>query len=1311
MIFEAEPDQVEALDSKELVQLMKLLILAECRLAQIPLRAAHVPLQITVPDGGEDGRVEWCGGADSTPYFPRRYSVFQSKAQKLTDSSVKAEVLKKPVSAAARKSRKKSTTATRKAPPATTEAPAPTLSRAISGVLKRQGAYILFSSGALIGDKREKLKGAVAAAIRQGGGDPERIVVEILDSNAIAEWINVHPSVALWLAQHTRRRSLAGFQTHGGWGKSADIRASPWANGDTARFSGGTGSPSADDGPAKTMWSFDEAADVVLTWLEPGQRCVRISGPSGFGKTRFAYEIFSRSSTLASEADNAALVYADHTIVGDEATKLAMEIAESGSPSILIVDECPDHCHLKLSGIAQRSDSNLRLVTIDVETRIPRTAETLVIRLEPANDDLVSSIAKGINPKIDDTQVRLIQNLARGFTQMAVLAAKQKGSSQGTIQSAEQYVERLLWGKSQPNAEAYKALSSLSLFNWIGIDGRVCGQARYIAENVAGMPLDLFVEHIKTFKRRGIVAQRGDFVLVQPIPLAARLASDRLRLMSEGRLAEHFLSAPDEVKGSLLRRIRWLDAEPEAKAFVRSVLAPEGLGNLNALNSKVGSEILDRLVHVDPDHAMTVIERTFGGLSIEELEGVVAGRRHLVWALEKLVFRRATFERAARLLRRLGAAEIEDQIGNNASGEFASLYQLYLSGTEASPEERLRVLDEGLRSSNLKEREICLDALGRMLHTTHFSRSGGSEEIGSSAALEDWRPKTYGEVRGFLRAAIDRLSAIALSDDPLGDRAMSLLGAEIRGLLNHFGPKEIKGLVGKVVSQRGFWQQAVEEINEWLFFDSKDAPPKVRKEVRNLFDELLPADPVVLAMMYCSGWPGDFHDPDSVYDKDNLRSDFKYAERTLRKCAETIAEDTTAIDRLVRLFPSSDAKMPFSFAHRLAEVVADPVSLFQRAAETAEASEKPPNISFLAGLISGMDAREPALASACVPTALRSPKLRPHAVSLVGARKLQMDDLKLVASLLDSGEIAPAPCASLSYGRGLDHLTTGELEPLLDALMRQGAVGLWTALDVIYMYLYQNVAPDPEMGERIKQILLADQLFVSLNRGVSDGYHLEQMVALLAEHKLLTTRFVRSLASRTFSIADVKDSEVFFALDEPVRKVLRILIPLYPREVWGVACDLVISADPLRRFRLQSLLKPSLDDDFGGGPLSDIPPAIYLDWVRAEPHRRAHIVASWLPVAMKAADDSPQWHPVIVSFIDEFGSSDGVLHEVGRRIHPSSWWGSLVPHLEPWLPLLQQLLDHPVGEVRSWAQRQLDHLRDVIASERKSDDEDPVRFD
>lgn len=122
MFFEAEEEQIARLGTLQLVQLMKRLLLAECRMVDIPLRASTVPLQITVADGGEDGRVEWSGGADSTDFFPGRFCIFQSKAQNLTEQLIVGEVLKKPKKGASK------------------------LNAAVSEALSRHGSYIVFGN-------------------------------------------------------------------------------------------------------------------------------------------------------------------------------------------------------------------------------------------------------------------------------------------------------------------------------------------------------------------------------------------------------------------------------------------------------------------------------------------------------------------------------------------------------------------------------------------------------------------------------------------------------------------------------------------------------------------------------------------------------------------------------------------------------------------------------------------------------------------------------------------------------------------------------------------------------------------------------------------------------------------------------------------------------------------------------------------------------------------------------------------------------------------------------------------------------------
>jgi hypothetical protein len=469
MIFEVDAEQISRLDSITLVQLMKRLVLAECQLVGIPLRAAVVPLQITVPDGGEDGRVEWSGGTDSTNYLPARFNIFQSKAQNLTEGAVKAEVFAKSQKGKHDKVN-------------------PTLNDAVSETLSRGGSYVIFCSHPFTGKKISKLRKAIEGAITQTGAAPSQLAkIDVYDANKIADWVNTHPAVALWITSRERRRSASGFQSHEGWGRSAEITTVPWVGNDAPRFvRSDRVIPDGEKVSRHTGSTFAQAAEAVLKHLCQDHAVVRIVGPSGFGKSRFVYELFNGRVAVANQIDTAAVIYADWPIVGDEVAKLALDIADAGWPTILVVDDCPDEIHSTLAGSAQRAGSKLRLVTVDVESRIQLATGTLVIRLEPASDELIAGIARGIAPTLDDADARFIQELANGFPGMAVLAARQGGKRREAILSVEQVLDRIIWGKRPRSETAQKALETLSLFDWLGVSGHVEGRPHTLLANSQG---------------------------------------------------------------------------------------------------------------------------------------------------------------------------------------------------------------------------------------------------------------------------------------------------------------------------------------------------------------------------------------------------------------------------------------------------------------------------------------------------------------------------------------------------------------------------------------------------------------------------------------------------------------------------------------------------------------------------------------------------------------------------------------------------------------------------------------------------------
>ena len=108
----------------------------------------------------------------------------------------------------------------------------------------------------------------------------------------------------------------------------------PWFDNDARRFLVGERNLGDNELDLQRGTStFREAAETASTHLSGDKSILRIVGPSGFGKTRFAYEMFNQTNLVADQVRRASVIYADLVIVGDELTKLAVETADAGSPT------------------------------------------------------------------------------------------------------------------------------------------------------------------------------------------------------------------------------------------------------------------------------------------------------------------------------------------------------------------------------------------------------------------------------------------------------------------------------------------------------------------------------------------------------------------------------------------------------------------------------------------------------------------------------------------------------------------------------------------------------------------------------------------------------------------------------------------------------------------------------------------------------------------------------------------------------------------------------------------------------------------
>ena len=92
-LFEVTSANITSLDQMRLTDLLGRLLHVEAKATHIPLGNLSVSMNIDAPDGGEDGRISWQGGPNSTDFLPNRLTLFQCKATKMDRASCKNEVL------------------------------------------------------------------------------------------------------------------------------------------------------------------------------------------------------------------------------------------------------------------------------------------------------------------------------------------------------------------------------------------------------------------------------------------------------------------------------------------------------------------------------------------------------------------------------------------------------------------------------------------------------------------------------------------------------------------------------------------------------------------------------------------------------------------------------------------------------------------------------------------------------------------------------------------------------------------------------------------------------------------------------------------------------------------------------------------------------------------------------------------------------------------------------------------------------------------------------------------------------------------
>ncbi|WP_019919204.1 hypothetical protein [Methyloversatilis discipulorum] len=1262
-MFEVTGTDISNLDDADLRTLVARLALAELRKQGCPLSAVTAGGDQDAADGGVDVRVQCSVSIASPDFVPLSNTGFQVKKPKMPPSAISNEMRPKPTGGGDRK-----------------------LRQVICELATVSGAYIIVSSQDSVADRPLADRRSAMREALHDLPNAADLYTDFYDRDRLATWVNEYPGVAAWVRNRTGL-GLSGWSSIGGWTGTHVTEETPYLFNDKACLTD-------ERSRERERLTIAEGIERLRAALRTPKQCIRLIGLSGLGKTRFVQALFE-SGVGEEPLDPSVAIYTDYSAETiPTARDMARQLLQSGQRAILVVDNCNPATHAELARICSNSASKVSLLTVEYDVRDDEPELTGVFRLQSASTDLVAAWLKQSFPDMSQVDQRTIADFSDGNFRVARALAETlgRGETLGKLKSRELF-ERLFQQRNHPDQNLLVAAEELSLLYSVnGEDTSGEGELARIG-TLRSVSASTLYAALAELRRRGIAQVRGRWRAILPQAIANQLATYALQRISPPDFDRFSASLTPRMQRSLSRRLGYLHDSSEAQATVARWLRSDGaLGDLVA-RGREGLYILTNIAPIEPEAVLAKLTQELNGpngASLISLTEVTRWQR--ICLIKALGYELQMFDAAASLLARFLAAEPDDYRQNSVRSRFGELFQLYLSGTQALPEQRRAFVRLLARSGDADKRRCASVALNALLTTRGFS-SSSNFDFGARSRDWGWLPKVDEDVGEWFDGAID----LAVELSQVLPEARGILAKNVRGLWGVDACHDALDRAASALVTVKPWIEGWISFRAALRFEGNVMPERVRMRLETIIERLKPLDLLnraraIVFNRASGGW--DITDCES--DDGDVMKPWRRAAEMARDVGRQLANDReTRASFLTELMTEPRAERVFECGLGLAEGASDLAAIWRELAgcfETAEPNGR--NATVLGGFIYEAHRRDSDFGEACLEAVTVSPALSRNLPYLQARIGIDENGIARLRRAIGIGAVQASDFANIACGVVGNSPPEALANLLGDIATLPG--GVEVALDILHMRLHCDREADRQhplsLIVRGRELLCRAEF--SSNVALRDyGLHVVIQVCCAGNDGEST---VREVCAHICS-----EMEVRHLSRHDLSHVLKALFDTQPVAALDV---FLLPAKPSGSCSLRN-------EDFGN-PIENMDPEVLRQWADREPAVRYKALSHAISMFKGKSDDvSNGISPLFLDLLDHAPDKQAFLGDLWTRFHPRSWSGSLASILTGRKSAVMVLRESPHEDVRQWVDTILPNLDRWVEQERLRDQEAEESFE